>query len=81
MNIQVNIPDISDEIKRQVRLKTIEYADRIITEELSKINVNEVIIKRIDFLVNKSQYVSDHIIRNLVQQKIAREIKDKILKE
>lgn len=81
MNIQVSIPDISDDIKRQVRVKTIEAVDKILTEEFSKLDINDIVIKRIEFLINKSQYVSEHIIRNLVQQKIARELKDKILKD
>lgn len=73
--------DIADsEFIRQVTQEINKKVDILYREKIKKIDLNKIIENRVNYLISQSQYVSDHIIRNLVQQKIAREIANKIIK-
>lgn len=81
MEVKVVISDHSNDLKYTVERELNNQLNIIIREKLKDIDFNSMIEKQVNYLVNKSQYVSDHIIRNLVQQRIAKEITRELMPE
>lgn len=79
MDIRIQITDNDNEIKYKVERILNTQLEQIVKEKLLTIDIDKLIIDKVNSLVDRSKYVSDDIIRNLVQQKIARELTDKIL--
>jgi hypothetical protein len=78
MNIVISDYKFEREVKNLITDKIDKEINQKLQDILKTINVEDLIQKRIDYFVDKSKYVSNDIIRNLVQQKIAREITDKV---
>ncbi len=81
MDIRIQITDSDNELKYKIEKQLSVQLEKLVIEKMNTINLDELIQKRVEYIIDRSNYVSDNIIRNLVQQKIAREIKDKIIKE
>jgi FixJ family two-component response regulator len=81
MHIHVTINDFDNEVKSIVNDLLKQKIEKTFQEVVQKIDIEQIINERIKTLIDKSKYVSDSIIRNLVQQKIARELSDKVFKE
>lgn len=81
MEVKVVISDYSNDLKYTVERELNNQLNIIIREKLKDINFTSMIEKQVNYLVNKSQYVSDSIIRNLVQQRIAKEITKELIPE
>jgi hypothetical protein len=78
MNIVISDYKFEREVKNLITDKIDKEINQKLQDILKTINVEDLIQKRIDYFVDKSKYVNNDIIRNLVQQKIAREITDKV---
>jgi len=75
MKISIDLPDVYlDEI---VKREIIRKAEIEATKALERINVEKIIEDTINSMILKSKYVTDSVIRNLVQQKLAKEIAEK----
>lgn len=80
--VEVNISGLDNEIRNliddKIRLKLqskYKDIDDFINEALSKIDFDKLIIDKLNKIVAQSKYFKEDIIRNLIQQKIARDIK------
>lgn len=79
MDIRIQITDSDYELKNMVERAIYQKLEILVLKKFQDIDFDSLINKRIDTLIDRSKYLSDGIIRNLVQQKIAREITNKIL--
>lgn len=79
MEVRIQITDAEHEIKYKAERELNRLVEKHVTEVLKNIDFAPLIFKRIEYLIDKSKYVSDSVIRNLVQQKIAREINEKVI--
>lgn len=76
VNITINESDLKTHISTEISKVVSEKVDKL----LNSIDINDLIIKVINSKIDRSQYVSDNIIRNFVQQKIAKELANSVLK-
>lgn len=79
MEIKVELSD-NYEIKRKMEERLNAELGKLVEAKLKELDVEGIIIRRINQLVANSKYLTDNVIRNLVQQKIARELTDLITK-
>jgi hypothetical protein len=81
MNIEIKITDnFLSSFKYEIEAKVKQEVDKYITDTLSKIDFTKIVNDRITYNLDKSKYISEGVIRNFVQQKIARELTDKVFK-
>lgn len=81
MEIRIKIGDIESEIKSSVEKQLNAQIEKCVIDKFKSMDIDELIIKRIEYLIDRSKYVTDSVIRNLVQQKIARELSKDILEK
>ncbi len=79
MDIRVEINGLSNDIKLLARQRLNAQIDKLVLEKLGEMNLDKLIEERVTYLIDRSKYVSDSVIRNLVQQRIAKEITIKLL--
>lgn len=78
MDVRIQITD-EGEIKRRVEQQITSQLEAVIKQKLTEIDLDKLILDRVNYLIDRSKYVSDDIIRNLVQQRIAKELTGKII--
>lgn len=79
MDIRVEINGLSNDIKLLARQRLNAQIDKLVLEKLGEMDLDKLIEERVTYLIDRSKYVSDNVIRNLVQQRIAKEITIKLL--
>ena len=79
MDIRIQITDTDAELKFNIERKLNEQLEKLVIEKFNTMNFDIIIEKRIDYLIDRSKYLSDSILRNLVQQKIAKEITKQVI--
>lgn len=79
MDVRIQITDSDNELKFNIERQLHIQLEKLVLEKLKTIDFDSLIEKRVDYLIDRSKYVSDSIIRNLVQQRIAKEITKDIL--
>lgn len=79
MELKIQITDHSDELRYKAERQINIMVEQLVNERMKTIDFDAVIAKRVEYLVDNSKYVANHVIKNLVQQKIARELAKSIL--
>lgn len=79
MDLIVRVGNIEDEIKYKAERILNAEIEKIVKERLSNLDINDIVLKRVDYLIDRSKYVSDSVIRNLVQQRVAKEITKEVI--
>lgn len=75
------ISDHDSEIRNRIEREVNRIVQEKVAERVKTIDFDSLISKRIEYLIDKSKYVSDHVIRNLVQQRIAKEITSQVVND
>lgn len=79
MDITINITDNSFNLKLAIENEIRSQIAKQVKEKLQTVDFDTVIKQSVEFLITKSKYVSEDVIRNLVQQRIAKQITIDIL--
>jgi len=79
ISIEIAKGEIEQEVQTLLTQKIDFEINRVLQDVLRKTNIEELIIERVNYLVDKTKYVSNDVVKNLVQQKIARVITDIII--
>lgn len=80
--MEVKLSDVfNSSIKYELERRVNMEVEKHVIEHLSKIDMNKLINDNVTRTIEKSKYVTESIVRNFVQQKIARELAEKIFKD
>lgn len=79
MDITINITDTNFNLKLAVENEIRSQVAKQVKEKLNIVDFDTIIKQSIEFLITKSKYVSEDVIRNLVQQRIAKQLTIEIL--
>lgn len=79
MDITINITDTNFNLKLAIENEIRSQVAKQVTEKLQTVDFDTIIKQSVEFLITKSKYVSEDVIRNLVQQRIAKQITVNIL--
>lgn len=78
MEITVKITDFNEEILKDLKVRLGFELNRIIAERIKTIDIDKIIHDTVEYRISNNMYVSDKMIKDFVQEKIARILKEKI---
>lgn len=82
MNVKVEISDVfSSDIKYELQRRVNMEVEKHVIAHLAKIDMDKLISDNITRTIEKSKYITESVVRNFVQQKIARELAEKVFKD
>lgn len=82
MQVKIEISDaFTSDIKYELQRKVNMEVEKHVIAHLAKIDMNKLISDNITHTIEKSKYITDNVVRNFVQQKIAKELAEKVFKD